>query len=188
MSSSCKAGCPCDVEVEVFRGINKHVQIAILLIWSCHKVNSSVVAVVLLRQTEGKLVIYQQSVITGSLQRIALIAVLHLTHMAAVSFDALGGTETLAIVGVAHACVTVALTGLTAASVCGVAIITGDAALTLFARSEILTSLTHTFIHTRAVAITLTRWALDEGPVVVALHWAQAHIQHWLRSRKDGRS
>lgn len=51
---------------------------------------------------------------------------------------------------------------LTAASICGVAIIPGDAALALFARGEILTSLTHTLIHTRAVAVTLTRCIRDK--------------------------
>lgn len=67
LSPSYKAGRPRDVQIEVFRGVNKHVQISILLIRSCHKVDGGVVSVILLRQTEGKLVIYQQCVITRSL-------------------------------------------------------------------------------------------------------------------------
>lgn len=46
---------------------------------------------------------------------------------------------------------------LTAAPIRGIAIVTRDAALALFARGEVLTSLAHALIYTRAVTVTLTR-------------------------------
>lgn len=51
---------------------------------------------------------------------------------------------------------------LTAAPVCGIAIVPGDTALALFACSEVLTSLTHALIDTRAVSITLARCMREE--------------------------
>lgn len=46
---------------------------------------------------------------------------------------------------------------LTAAPICGITIVTGDAALALFACGEVLASLTHTLVDARAVSVTLAR-------------------------------
>lgn len=51
---------------------------------------------------------------------------------------------------------------LTAAPVCWIAIVTGNTALTLFACGEVLASLTHALIDTRAVSVTLARCMSEE--------------------------
>lgn len=77
-----------------------------------------------------------------------MVTVLHLTQMTAISFNALGGTETLAIVRITQTGMAVALTRLTATAICGIAIVTRDAALALFAGGEVLASFTNAFIYT----------------------------------------
>lgn len=102
LGSSCETGGPGDVEIEVFGGIDEHVQIPVLFIRCSHKIDGCVIAVILLGQAKGELIVNKKGIITCSFERVSLVSIFYFTELALVPLDALGGAEALARVGIAQ--------------------------------------------------------------------------------------
>lgn len=79
LGSSWEAGGPGDVEVEVFGGIDEHVQIPVLFIRSSHKIDGCVISVVFLGQAKSELIVNEKGIVACSFERVSLVSIFYLT-------------------------------------------------------------------------------------------------------------
>lgn len=138
------------------------------------------VAVILLQQAEGKLVVDQEAVITCSSKWITNITIFRVTQLALITFYPFSGAETLSRVHVTDVSVTAACTSCTLPPVGGVPVVPGQAVLTLPPRGEVSALLTHIVMDAGAVSVTLASWTLDEGPLVVLFSGTKAGVKNHL--------
>lgn len=153
-----------------------------MLFRCCYKVDCCVIAIVLLRKAEGELIVNEKSIVTRSFKWISLIAVFYFAQLTLISFDSLGGAETLPRVGVADGGVAVALARLARSSISRITVVARDTGFTVFASRQIFTLLTDAFIDALTVPIALAGWTLDKGPVRTVLCRTHADIKDRLQA------
>lgn len=153
-----------------------------MLFRCCYKVDCCVIAIILLRKAEGELIVNEKSIVTRSFKWISLISVFYFAQLTLISFDSLGGAETLPCVGVADGGVAIALARLACSSISRITVVARDTGFTVFASCQIFTLLTDAFIYALTVPIALTSWTLDEGPVIIMLFKTHADIKDRLQA------
>lgn len=151
-----------------------------MFIGSSHKIDGCIIAVIFLGQAKSELIVNKKSIVTCSFERISLVSIFHLTQLALVPLDALGGAEALARVGVTERGMPIALAWLTSSPIGGITIEARYAGLAVLACGQVLTLLTDTLINAFAVAIALASWTMNERPVVSAVLQAHAGIEKGL--------